>query len=654
MNFIKSKKIASDNRTNRKGIFKILNIKENKLSFGKAIFFLMLCAILLARFQTFVTNGSLFFEDVSLSAELSPILLWLNALPLFILLCFFYFLTGSAGFSFSFISILFTVMLTVNFFKVEFRAENFIPTDIATFGEAAGVGSMLKFRFSKRIILSVMICVIANIAVWMLIRCKKVSFKKRIISLLVSAACAVTAYGGIYTNTDLYRTIPSFADIWTDISVMQSKGFLYMFMTRFSLFTYDAPDGYSKDTVSEIYNSTPSSSLSLPEGYVAPDVIAIMGESYFDIKRTNLEFADGVNPTKNLENLRSDGVYGDLIVRGLGGGTVISEFEFLTANALPFITDAIVSPYNTYISKDAYSIPTFLKENYNYHNLAMHLGNEWFYNRRSTYPRIGFDNSLFYEDIADTNPEKAFNGYTKDSVLSDMIINSHRDFKTQNPNTPYFNFNITIENHLPYDENDPGEAVIKKTDTMADNVYSMVNRYAQILKSTDDVLGNVAEYLNTIDTPAVLVFYGDHLPNLNQQTNDILPQIGIDTDKTGYENDKSTHNTPYLIWGNTAYRNQLEKFGLEVECGKSQTISSNYLGIKMLEYMNIPLNSHYSFIAGAKSKLPVITPYYCVDENDKQVNISSLNEEQSAIYDNYKNIQYYALIKYDKKMHEYN
>lgn len=630
----------------------LMQIKENKLSFGRSIFFLMLCSILLARFQTFVTNGSLFFENVSLSPELSPIILWLNALPLFILLCFFYFLSGSAAFSFSFVSIVFTVMLVINFFKVEFRAENFIPTDITTLGEAAGIGSMLKFRFSKRIILSIFICIAANAAIWLFVRCKKQSVKKRIAALALSMITAFGAFTGIYTNTDLYRTIPSFADIWTDISVMQSKGFLYMFLTRFSLFTYDAPENYSKDSVNKIYSENTSDTV-LPEGYITPDVIAIMGESYFDIKRTNLQFNQDTNPTKNLERLRQDGLYGNLIVRGLGGGTVISEFEFLTGNALPFITDAIVSPYNTYISKDAYSIPTFLKENFNYYNTAMHLGNEWFYNRRSTYPRIGFDKSVFYEDIADTNPEKAYNGYTKDYVLADMIIKSHQDFKAQNPETPYFNFNITIENHLPYDENDPGEAIVKKSDTMPDNVYSMVNRYTQILKNTDDVLGEVADYLNSVSTPAVLVFYGDHLPNLNQQTNDILPQIGIDTSKTGYENDLLTHNTPYLIWGNAAYREQLENFGYEILQGESDTISSNYLGVKMLEYMNIPLNSHYTFIKNASKQMPVITPYYCIDESKNQISISSLDDTLADTYNKYKTIQYYTLIKYDKKMQSF-
>lgn len=630
----------------------LFNLKEKKLSPLKAVFFLMLCSLLLARYQTFVTNGSLFFENVSLSPELSPILLWLNALPLFILLCIFYFLSGSAAFSFSFVSIVFTVMLVVNFFKVEFRAENFIPTDITTFGEAAGVGSMLKFRFSKRIILSIMLCAAANIFVILFIRCQKINWKKRTCALLLSAVTAVFSYTGIYTNTDLYRTIPSFADIWTDISVMQSKGFLYMFMTRFSLFSYDAPNGYSKAAVNDIYqNQQPGNGIS-DSDYIAPDVIAIMGESFFDIKRTGLEFTGDLNPTENLERLRKESVYGDLIVRGLGGGTVISEFEFLTGNALPFITDAIVSPYNTYISKDAYSIPTFLKENFGYYNTAMHLGNEWFYNRRSTYPRIGFDKSVFYEDIESTNPEKAFNGYTKDSVLSDMIIASHKDFKSQNPDKPYFNFNVTIENHLPYDENDPGEPIVAKTEGMADNVYSMVNRYAQILERTDNVLGEVADYLASVDTPAVLVFYGDHLPNFNQQTNDILPQIGISTSETGYTNDKLTHNTPYLIWGNEAYRKQLEKYGLTVSQGKKQTISSNYLGVKMLEYMHLPLDAHYSFISDAEAKLPVITPYYCVDSDDKQT--SDLNPEQQDIIDKYKIIQYYALIKYDKKMREFS
>ena len=183
-----------------------------------------------------------------------------------------------------------------------------------------------------------------------------------------------------------------------NVSVMQNKGFIYNFLTRFELFGYDAPENYSCEAVEDIYKENTEDYI-LPEGYVMPDVISIMGESFFDTARTNITFADGINPNKNIERLRKDGLYGDLIVRGIGGGTVISEFEFLTANAISFITDTIISPYNTYIRKSAYSIPMHLKDKFNYHTNAMHLGNEWFYNRKSTYPRLGFDQTTFYEDI---------------------------------------------------------------------------------------------------------------------------------------------------------------------------------------------------------------------------------------------------------------
>lgn len=621
----------------------IKNIKKYSMSLPQAIAFFVVAAILLTRFQTFVTNGGLYFVKASLSVEWRPIILVYNMLPIFIALCLVYFLSGSVGISFSSVSIVFLIMLLVNHFKVEFRAEPFIPTDVTTLGEATNVSSGLDFKFSWLIIAAILIVILLNVIMWLFVRSRKEKIYLRLIGLAVTAVLAITSYTGIYSDVNYFKNLHSFANVWKDISVMQNKGFMYMFMTRFALFKYDMPDGYSKDAVDAVYDEYEPME-NLPEGYIMPDVIAIMGESFFDVKRTNLKYPDGVNPTANIERLRKDGIYGNLIVRGIGGGTVISEFEFLTANALPFITDTIISPYNTYISKNAYSIPVHLKENFNYYTNAMHLGNEWFYNRRSTYPRLGFNETTFYEDIAHTNPQKAYNGYTADSVLTDLIVNKYNEHVKNNPEQSYFNFNVTIENHLPYNESYANEEYIIRPEGMSDSDYFMVNQYVEKVKKTDDLLGAVADCLEASSRPAIVVFYGDHLPNFNQKTNDVLPQLGISTGESGFEGDKLTHMTPYVIWGNTAYKKQMEKYNFEINVGEQEIISSNYLGIKMLEYMKAPMSEHYKFIKDVKKEFPVITPYYYVNEEGEQ--IDKPDSKQQEMIDKYKIIQYYSILKY--------
>ncbi len=619
------------------------NMKKYHLSFAQAIAFLLIAALLLCRFQSFVTNGGLFFVKSSLSVEWRPVILIYNTIPLFLALCFIYFISGSVSISFSTISMVFLIMLVVNHFKVEFRAEPFIPTDVATISEATNVSSGINFKFSWLIILAILIVVAANVLMWLFVRSKKTKIIPRLAGLFLSVIVAVSAYTGIYRDVDYFKNLHSFANVWKDISVMQNKGFLYMFMTRFELFKYDMPKGYSKDEVDRIYSEYEFAEA-LPDGYVMPDVIAIMGESFFDVKRTNLVYSEGINPTENLEKLRSDGIYGDLIIRGIGGGTVISEFEFLTANALPFITDTIISPYNTYISKNAYSIPVHLRDNFNYHTNAMHLGNEWFYNRRSTYPRLGFNDTTFYEDIADTNPQKAYNGYTADCVLSELIVNKYNEHVKNNPGQSYFNFNVTIENHLPYNETYANTEYIVRPVGMSDRDYYMINQYVEKIKKTDDLLGVVADCLEKSSRPAIVVFYGDHLPNFNQKTNDVLPQMGIQMNKEGFEGDKEHHRTPYVIWGNSAYKKQMQKFGYDIPAGDRGIISSNYLGIEMLEYMKAPMSEHFKFIKDVKAEFPVITPYYYVDNKGEQIN--KLNDEQQNIMDKYQIIQYYSILKY--------
>lgn len=621
----------------------IKDLKKYTLSLPQAIAFFVIAAILLTRFQTFVTNGGLYFVKSSLSVEWRPIILVYNTIPIFIALCLVYFLSGSVSISFSAVSVVFMIMLLVNHFKVEFRAEPFIPTDVTTLSEATNVSAGITFKFSWLIILAILIIIAVNVLMWLFVRSKKEKILSKVIGLVLTAVVAVSSYNGIYSDVDYFKNLHSFANVWKDISVMQNKGFLYMFMTRFELFKYDMPDGYSSDAVMAVYNEYEQAE-EVPEGYIMPDVIAIMGESFFDVKKTNLKYPKGFNPTLNLEKLRKDGMYGGLVVRGIGGGTVISEFEFLTANALPFITDTIISPYNTYISKSSYSIPVHLKDKFNYHTNAMHLGNEWFYNRRSTYPRLGFDETTFYEDIEDTNPQKAYNGYTADCVLADLIVDKYNEHVKNNPYQSYFNFNVTIENHLPYNETYANEEYIIRPEGMSDADYFMINQYVEKVKKTDDLLGVVADCLEKSSRPAIIVFYGDHLPNFNQKTNDVLPQMGIEMDKEGFEGDKQTHMTPYVIWGNSAYKKQMEKYNLEINSGDNGIISSNYLGIELLKYMKVPMSGQFKFVEEVEKEFPVITPYYYVNSKGEQ--ITELNEEQQKMIDEYKIIQYYSILKY--------
>ena len=70
---------------------------------------------------------------------------------------------------------------------------------------------------------------------------------------------------------------------------------------------------------------------------------------------------------------------------------------------------------------------------------------------------------------------------------------------------------------------------------MSDRDYYMINQYIEKVTKTDELLGVVADCLEKSHRPAILVFYGDHLPNFNQKTNEVLPQMGIQMDKDGFE-----------------------------------------------------------------------------------------------------------------------
>ena len=102
--------------------------------------------------------------------------------------------------------------------------------------------------------------------------------------------------------------------------------------------------------------------------------------------------------------------------------------------------------------------------------------------------------------------------------------------------------------------------------------------------------------------------------------------------------------TPYVIWGNSAYKKQMEKYNYEIISGDRGIISSNYLGIELLEYMKAPMSEHFKFISDVKKEFPVITPYYYVNSKGEQVD--KLDADHQKMMDDYIIIQYYSFLKY--------
>ena len=109
--------------------------------------------------------------------------------------------------------------------------------------------------------------------------------------------------------------------------------------------------------------------------------------------------------------------------------------------------------------------------------------------------------------------------------------------------------------------------------------------------------------------------------------------IGYDINTENLEGLKRKYTTPFLIWGNKAFRNE------NTLKGYAGDISSNYLANKLLEYMNIS-SPFFEFTKMLEEKINIIAPNYF--EVDSKL-ATELNEKQIELLKQYKILEYYSL-----------
>ncbi len=122
---------------------------------------------------------------------------------------------------------------------------------------------------------------------------------------------------------------------------------------------------------------------------------------------------------------------------------------------------------------------------------------------------------------------------------------------------PVFSFNVTYQNHGPYDADDArfDEPFVPQGD-LSDSDYHIVNNYLFGIRDTARHMQTMAESFRELQEPVILVFFGDHKPWMGEQSA-TYGALGIDitsdTDAAFY----NYYATDYLIWANDAAKEAL-------------------------------------------------------------------------------------------------
>ncbi|MDR2606533.1 MAG: LTA synthase family protein [Oscillospiraceae bacterium] len=307
-----------------------------------------------------------------------------------------------------------------------------------------------------------------------------------------------------------------------------------------------------------------------------PDVIIILSESFWDFSTMPAIRLDG-EIAPNFRELAENAVSGNFLSRTYAGGTAGVEYELLTGVIYRYLSGSEFA-YEDAVNDPTPTLATLFKER-GYDTTVMHSYYSTFYNRDNAMPLLGFDNLIFLEQMDDA-PNSGRS--VSDEYLSQRMIGILEDSEK-----PQFLFTISMEAHQPYSaDRYPGNTVKILNGGMPDKLKTSAETYIQSINNADAALKTLTDYLSERERPAVVLFFGDHQPNLG-------PEYGLyrytgqlkDRENITFSEAKDILAVPYLIWSN-----------YKTDTAQISDFGCSFLGNMLLNYIGGPKPLWYRFL----------------------------------------------------------
>ena len=504
-----------------------------------------------------------------------------------------------------------TIMMYINTEKMASRNTPFLPEDLAMSGEAGGLASMINSeRFLNMLFTIAVIIIITIIAnkiskkIWHF----KFSKKQKIAifipqtALILICAHFLNSYTLEIRNLSGKGTFIKVENLETSIDFTdqaynyRTNGFILATISNLQTKTQKQPEGYSKEAVQKIVQKyqkiaeeNNKNRKKLSDEKV--NVVYVMSESFIDPKLGKHLYDYGnKEPIPYTQEIKKSQSSGWAASSEYGGGTANVEFEALTGLSNFFLNSI---PYTSIIpaNKDTPSIVKNFNEN-GYKTIAMHPYNRNMYRREVVYSNLGFqeyrsadgfknnsriDNSKYISD------ESAFN-----EVLAEL----------KNSQKPEFIHLVTMQNHMPYEENAYSEhnfSVNAKNGANPENAKT-VQAYLEGISRSDKAMKNFLSEIKKLNEKTIVVFWGDHWPGI----------YGEMFEKELNKND--IRRTPLFVYSN--FKKEKQDLG---------TSSLIYNQILALNSFDSKLSAFQYLLSDLREKYPALTKQFVKTDEKSDV-----------------------------------
>lgn len=326
---------------------------------------------------------------------------------------------------------------------------------------------------------------------------------------------------------------------WVDINWMgfstnaSYKSLMYVWTKQMTKSVMTVPDDYSEEKVQKIakkyQKKAEQINKSRPNDIQDQTVIYILSESFSDPARVpGVTLSQNVIP--NISQVKADYTSGLMTSDFYGGGTANMEIQSLTG--LPYTNlSSSVSVMNTEVLPKMSYVPTISNAFKDKNKIAVHLHNGANYSRNIVYRDFGFDTFVALDGTDDKPTQLENDGANASDKSTYYAVTS-----LLSQDTPQFFSVITMQNHIPWEKDEPTDISGTVTNLNATEIKTL-SSYARLLNDTDQMTSDFLDQLKSFNKKITVVFYGDHLPGL-------YPASSFKSDPD------SQFQTDYFIWSN--------------------------------------------------------------------------------------------------------
>ena len=514
----------------------------------------------------------------------------------------------------------FLVFGIANYFVTQFRGQPLLLWDIQAMGTAATVAGGYEYVPTGAMAMAVLwylgavaLAVKVGPSPW-----KGVTRRYRIAQRGVAALVAAALFCVVFPLNMLPDMGISVWG-WNQRASSDLTGITAGFFANLQEGLVEEPEGYSAEKIEalgEKLEDLPElSPLGDPEE--SPTIVAVMDESFTDFSAVG----DVKLSTNNLSFLhslqrRDDVIWGTAYSSVFGGNTCNSEFEFLTGNTMAFLP-AGSKPYQQYIEGEQSSLAQLLGDQ-GYRCVAVHPGDPTAWDREEVYPLLGFDEFVDVEDF--DVPRLLEHRLTSDRSTFDQLI---YEYEHKEAGEPLFLFGVTIQNHGGYEDETTRTTVEVKG---MEGLFPQAEQYLTLTQKSDRALEYLLSYFSQQEDPVVVLFFGDHWPNLEEE---FLSQVlGTDVNALSLKNTLREYQVPFAIWANYPLEGQ------EID-----GVSLNYLSGLLLRAAGLEGSPYLNFLEQLRGQVPVITGVGTIDKNGEQYPVGE-DTPWDELLEQYEMLQY--------------